>query len=244
MRVIAHRGMNRQAPENTIPAFEYALEQAEGIELDVQLTGCGTAVVSHDDTLGRVFGVPHAIASMTVEELQKVRPADAPEIYVPTLEEVLELIPVDYFLNIEIKAPRLAVTTPTDAVVKVLKAQPDRNVVISSFNPLELYRAHTANVGYRLGLLFGHDATNMFMKHGLSAQVFGSHLGAIHPNWKIVSPWLIEEAATRDWDVNVWTVNDVDRANWLAHEGVDSVISDVADVLIAERREVSAHGDI
>lgn len=232
MQVIAHRGMNKQALENTMPAFELALDVADGIELDVRLAGCGTVVVCHDDDLNRLFGDPRRVDELDAKTLRSLRPLDGSDAYIPTLNEVLELVPVDFFLNVEIKAPRLTVNTPTDAVVKILKEQPDRNLVISSFNPLELARAAASGVGHKLGLLFGHDAS-VFMRHGLTAQVFGSHLSAIHPNWKVVSPWLIEEAHKRDWEINVWTVNDIDRAKWLKKEGVTAVISDLADELLA-----------
>lgn len=218
------------ALENSMRAFELSLSHADGIELDTQLAKCGTLVTFHDDTLERLFGDERTIAEVTYEELKTLRPVDGSDDAIPKLEDVLDLVPADYFLNVEIKAPKLARNTPTESVAKLLATQGDRDIVVSCFNPIELIRASRAGVKYKLGLLFGHDAS-AFMKHGMSAHVFGNHLGALHPNWKVVSPSLLELADSRGWDVNVWTVNDSERSEWLKKEGVSSVISDVADQL-------------
>ena len=51
--VIAHRGNSSIAPENTIPAFDAAMQSGTSFEMDVQLTSCGTCIVLHDEKLGR-----------------------------------------------------------------------------------------------------------------------------------------------------------------------------------------------
>ena len=109
MKIFAHRGASGYAPENTLSAIKKAIEmKADGIEIDIQLTKDGKIVVIHDwkvdrTTTGRGF----------VYELDfdYIRSLDAGQWYtkdfigevVPTLEEVLDILPKDMILNIEIK---------------------------------------------------------------------------------------------------------------------------------------------
>ena len=71
--VIAHRGASGYAPENTMPAFEKALEMgAEGIELDVHLTKDGEIVVIHDHTIDRTSNGTGMVGQFTLEEIKQL----------------------------------------------------------------------------------------------------------------------------------------------------------------------------
>ncbi len=116
--VLGHRGVPRVAQENTIPAFEKAVELGlDGVELDVYLTKDNKVVVFHDEDTERLTGVKGNICDMTWEEVSKLRVqktidatgqgdminyADAQPI--PLLEEVLERFSKDLLINIELKA--------------------------------------------------------------------------------------------------------------------------------------------
>src|SRR5579864_3356404 len=92
----AHRGASGEAPENTIAAFDLALEQgAELLELDVHRTADGHLVVQHDFSLARTAGRPGQIGECTLEELRQFdvgawRGAAWAGQRLPTLEEVLD----------------------------------------------------------------------------------------------------------------------------------------------------------
>jgi glycerophosphoryl diester phosphodiesterase len=95
---IAHRGMLRHAPENTLPAFAVCLELGMGFELDIRTTKDGHLVVLHDDSVERTTNGPaRSIRDMTLKE---VRQLDAGSwfdpafrgVRVPTLEETLTLV--------------------------------------------------------------------------------------------------------------------------------------------------------
>lgn len=95
---IAHRGMLRHAPENTLPAFAVCLELQMGFELDVRTTKDGHLVVLHDDSVKRTTNGPaRSVRDMTLAELQQFDagswfdPAYA-GLKVPTLEETLSLL--------------------------------------------------------------------------------------------------------------------------------------------------------
>lgn len=107
--VTAHRGYSAAAPENTLPAFQLAIDQGcEWAELDVQMTKDGVVMVTHDTSLRRCTGRNENIYDLTYNEVRKL---DAGRWFgqkytgakVPTLEEVLDLCKGKIQLNIEIK---------------------------------------------------------------------------------------------------------------------------------------------
>ncbi len=111
--LIAHRGMLRHAPENTLPAFAVCLELGIGFELDVRTTKDGHLIVIHDDSVERTTDGPsRSVREMT---LKQVKQLDAgswfdpvfTNVRVPTLEETFALIkqrkrgPVIIALNVK-----------------------------------------------------------------------------------------------------------------------------------------------
>jgi glycerophosphoryl diester phosphodiesterase len=126
--VIAHRGASAEAPENTLPAFEAAVQRgADAFELDVRLTADGAPVVIHDDTLDRTTDRTGLVRSHTLAELRSVDAgarftADRGQTYpyrggdarIPTLGEILWAFPKVPLL-LEIKEPEAQ-----EAVRKVL----------------------------------------------------------------------------------------------------------------------------
>src|SRR5919199_3937577 len=149
--VVAHRGASARAPENTLPAFELALEEgADALELDVRTTADDVAVVIHDATLDRTTNASGAVATLPLE---RVRAADAGArfspnggrtfpwrgrgLQLPTLDEVLVAFPTTP-LVIEIKTARAQ-----EAVRRTLveRRALDRCVVMSFLaNALTLFR--------------------------------------------------------------------------------------------------------
>ena len=86
--IFAHRGASGSAPENTMAAFQLALQQhADGIELDVHLTADGQVVVIHDQDLSRTTNGQGMVDQLTLEELKHLDAGNGEQI--PTLEEVL-----------------------------------------------------------------------------------------------------------------------------------------------------------
>jgi glycerophosphoryl diester phosphodiesterase len=114
--VIAHRGASSYAPENTLAAFDLALDLGYGhLELDVDLTRDGHIIVMHDETVDRTTNGTEPVRSQTLAEL---RALDAGAWFgaqfagerVPTFAEVLERYRGRVHLHTELKgrAPRLA----------------------------------------------------------------------------------------------------------------------------------------
>src|ERR671915_463263 len=116
--VIGHRGASAEAPENTLPSFLRAIEQGvDAIELDVHVTADDIPVVMHDPTVMRTTSGEGAIATTSLRRLRELdagarftpdRGATYPYrdtgVRVPTVEEVLDAIPSEMPMLIEVKA--------------------------------------------------------------------------------------------------------------------------------------------
>jgi len=106
----AHRGSLTEAPENTIAAMKKALDhQTKAIELDVQLTKDGHLVVIHDHKFTRLNKkVTNQVKDLTLKEIKQIDVGSSfSKKYagetLATLEEILDIIPTDVLLNVEIK---------------------------------------------------------------------------------------------------------------------------------------------
>lgn len=107
---VAHRGLWRPdgAPENSLAAFQAAAAAGYGIELDVQLSADGEAMVFHDGKLERMTGAPGKLSERTTAELADLRLAGTDE-RIPTLAETLALVGRRSMVHIELKTPYGAV---------------------------------------------------------------------------------------------------------------------------------------
>ena len=106
VKIYAHRGASAYAPENTLPAFQAAMEQgADGIELDVHLSRDGELVVIHDEELDRTTNGTGLVKDHTLAELKKLCADNGMSGYgdvrIPTLQEVLELVKPFFFQSLQ-----------------------------------------------------------------------------------------------------------------------------------------------
>ena len=145
--IYGHRGVPSQAPENTLYSFQKAFElNVDGIELDVQITKDNVLVVHHDPHLERLTGKQTFISTLTYKELLSVDARgvgfDSLEFQrIPKLEDVLEILPENTAINIEIKSQQLFSEGMEQPVVDaILKYDLLNRAIISSFNPLRLLK--------------------------------------------------------------------------------------------------------
>lgn len=108
VEIIAHRGASFEAPENTLPAFKLGFELADAVELDIYLSKDGVPVVLHDASTKRTAGLDKPVAEQTVAELKALdagtwKAASWAGTRIPTLAEVIALVPEGKRLFIEIK---------------------------------------------------------------------------------------------------------------------------------------------
>jgi glycerophosphoryl diester phosphodiesterase len=132
---VAHRGLWSPGgpPENSLGAFQAACAAGYGIELDVQLSADGEAMVFHDDDLKRMCGVAGRIGDRTAAELAELRLAGTDE-RIPTLLETLAVIGHRAMVHVELKTPYGAVGPLEQRVHEIIM---DHNgpVCVIGFNP-------------------------------------------------------------------------------------------------------------
>jgi glycerophosphoryl diester phosphodiesterase len=218
MLLLAHRGANRLAPENTVPAMRRAIELgADGVELDVHRSADGVLVVRHDaeTAIGRV-------GELTLRELQITLGE------IPTLAEILDVCR-GRLVNVEIKD--LAAGTP-EAVVALLAeraAEARDDVLVSSFDLATVDRVRALDAALPTGYLsFGLDPLV-----ALAAASDHGH-AAVHPDVGTLATVDVDELVAHAHDlgvqVNVWTVNDETQMQALRDAGVDAVITDDSEL--------------
>lgn len=149
----AHRGLHAgfEVPENSIAAFEAAIETGAGIECDLRLTADAHVVVFHDPDAQRLCGTPHRISRSTLEEVSKLRVAHDRRI--PTLEAMLELVGGRVPLLLETKVDR-NVRRLAFALERTLAAY-DGPFGVMSFDPRLVRQMKARMPSARRGLVVG-----------------------------------------------------------------------------------------
>jgi len=140
-RPFAHRGVHKTYPENSMPAFESAIENRLGIELDIHLSKDGQIVVFHDDNLRRMTGADEYIKLLTYDQIKQYK-LNNTEHTIPLLKDVLNLVKGKVSILIEIKT-----NNDMKKLIPALKRALDEYngvVFIQSFNPFVLRRCYKA----------------------------------------------------------------------------------------------------
>ena len=256
-QIFAHRSANAVAPENTLPAFEKALEMGvDGIELDVQATADGELVVLHDFSLERTTTGTGPLRTHTLTQLAAI---DAGVRFatefsgtpIPTLEQVFDLVGDSCVVNVEIKNMDWNGGREAEPLAHMIK-QRDlyEQVIVSSFNPMALRKMRQLDPSVQIGLLYftkpprQNGGTGGFIRKILSLPLkhLFLHLSrpwlsrgiapdALHPYFASIDTHLVETARSRGQLVNAWTVNSVAEALRLARLGVNAIITDLPDVI-------------
>ncbi len=236
-KVIAHRGANKKAPQNTLPAFVTAInEGTDGFETDVHLSKDGIPVICHNYTINATSDGRGEITSYTLEELKKFDfgsyfSVDFKGTPLPTLDEFLEVTSESdcEIINIELKCPKdNNITHLVEQTLKSVKKYGclDR-VIISSFSPKVLSTVKKVDARCRTAFLYpiSHPSVcrmiiyPFFMVKKIKADI-------IHPASLVVTKELVEIAHNLGIQVNVWTVNDRKTILKLLDYGVDGIITD------------------
>ncbi len=218
--IIAHRGASRVCRENSLPAFQRALEMGvDGIELDVHATRDGVLVVHHDPVLiirhgGGAEAVPIAALSAEQVAIHQLPSGDQ----VPTLHEVFALVGTRAALFVEVKAPRVEAL-----VAALLNGYPHVRSAVHAFD-------HRIPVGVRalrsttpIGLLSASYPLDVRgVLSGTDASVLWQHA-------ELIDEALIATAHEAGVQLIAWTVNSTPHARQLAAWGVDGICTDVPD---------------
>lgn len=238
--VIAHRGASAYAPENTLYAFQLAIDmQADAIELDVQPSKDGKLIVIHDGEIDRLSEGSGAVKGFTLEELRRYHFNNGIEKYadarIATLDEVYDLFADnDMLINVEIKDPDEAFLQEVAACTA--RHGMHERIIYSSFYHHALTRMQELETDAFVAPLYGGN----IVKPWQYAASFGAR--ALHPSCGDLHlfPDYSERAHELGIRVHPWTVNGRDGTMEMLKKGVDGVITDFPDIARACVLELEA----
>jgi glycerophosphoryl diester phosphodiesterase len=232
MLVIGHRGAAGLARENTLEALRAGFEaDADMLEFDVRLTKDSILVVHHDFHTLRTYGKASLVSQHSLEELQKL---DATQ-PITTLEEVLGEFLGKVLLNIELKSRGSGVAAANFLKKHYIKKQSDwDNVLFSSFSGSELVAARKVSKKANLALLH-HENPFLFLAYHWRIQ-----LTAVGFHRLYINPLALEIAKKAKLFTYAYTVNRPQTALLLAEEGLDGVVTDYPDRILAKVKKHSS----
>ena len=243
-RVLAHRGLAVDAPENTLLAFAKAIAiGVTHVETDVHASADGVAMISHDPDLRRVAGREATVAHLTSHELRRIDLGDGQSY--SSLAEALDAFPETRF-NIDIKIE--GVVQPAVDAIRAANAV-DR-VLIGSFSPARRLRAIrmlpgvATSVSSRgaLAAVAAARAGNVPLTRRILRDVQAVQLPESVLGMKPFTPRAIRSFHDAGVEVHAWTINDVADMERLLDAGVDGIITDRADLAmpVVQRRAARA----
>lgn len=253
--IIAHRGASELAPENTLAAFQKAIEDgAEGIEFDVRLTKDGIPIVFHDEDLLRIAGKEFPVEHLYTEELQKIdvgswfnleNSEKAQSIFsnerISTLEQTLDFLK-DYkgIIYIELKSEASEIKHLSKAVCKLIKnSNLLSQIIVKSFNldAIPIIQKHCPNVktaalfALKIMILLRKEKRLINIAKELNVDFLSLHFSLATGN-------LMKKAEQQNLKAAIWTV---DNPRWVKRSlklGIEHIITNNPARLLAKRREI------
>jgi len=216
--LLGHRGARNCAPENTLAAFDLALEHgADGFEFDVRRTRDARSVVCHDAKFRRL-----AVRTRTLEQLQAR--SRSPEERPPSLEEVLERYSRRAFLNLEIKVRGWE----REIVAALKRSPPQCGYCVSSFLPSVVRKLHALDGVLPLGIIC---QSRWQLRRWKTLPVT-----YVIPNYRLLTLPLVQRLHAGGKTVITWTVNNPAQMLHASASGVDGIISDDTELLVKTMR--------
>ena len=240
-QVWAHRGASAYAPENTLPAFQKAIELgAHGIELDVHESKDGELVVIHDETVDRTSNGHGRIVDQTLSALKTLDfsagKAGYEHIRIPTLPEVYALIkPTGLSINVEIKCDVVIYWGIWEKLIALEREMGMQGrILYSSFNHYVLPKIRELDPQAKIGLLYSEALVDPWVYANYL------HADALHPHYlaALYGPGMIEGCKKNNVAIHTWTVDDPAAIYKLAEAGVEAVITNKPDIALEVVRSV------
>jgi glycerophosphoryl diester phosphodiesterase len=216
---IAHRGFTKNFPDNTLEAFQAAIELgADGVEFDVHETADNHFIIFHDP---KVEG--QEIARMTLAEIQSVRLAG--KYRIPTLEETLDLCRNRLKLLVEIKQAR-----SLERLLSLLRTRAElKDVIIISFHRDLILNLATLAPEFRRGILTYRPVAD---PAGITA---GAKTDLLLMRLPLTTPELVAKIRASNLSVFLWDCAGLRAVKEALKLGVDGIISDSPDLVLQEQ---------
>ncbi len=240
VEVIAHRGGSHLAPENTLAAFQNAINLGvDMIEIDVEQTSDSVVVVMHDSKVDRTTNGKGSVDSLSFNYL---RTLDAGSWFdksyenekVPTLDEVLDLINGKVKLLIEIKEGSERYPEIEQRTVDAVRSYNAYSwVIVQSFNKKAIDRVRRLDKGIKTFYLLGNNFDKYYTKlrSDNDSELKAAYDGiAVH--YSKLNSASVDSVKQFGLEVYTWTVDEIDEMKRMMNAGVDGIITDSPDILI------------
>lgn len=246
VEIVAHRGASADAPENTLAAYRLAWEQnADAIECDLRLTRDGRIVCLHDATTDRTTGVKGKLADLTLEEARRLDAGSWKDPRyrgekLPTLAEILALVPPDRRILIEMKVgPEIVPLVQRD--IQACGLRPEQ-ITLISFDEKVVAACRRAMPNIKANFLYAfrlkdgvwsstHEELIERMKR-MNATGLGVSL--TEESLPIVNEELARGLRQANIELHVWTIDDPGLARRAVQLGALSITTNRPGALRAE----------
>ena len=221
--LIAHRGASDLAPENTLKAFDLAIELgANFIEFDVRRTVDNEIVIMHDPGVFRTTHRLGFVKRLTLKKIKSLNAGNGESI--PTLKELLQATKgkIGYMCELKVKGI-------SEKVVKILSENNalDSSILIS-FKHKELLKCQIEHPELKLGAIipsgFGW-ITNWFFRKKILTYLSEKNFFSINPFFPLVDKRFVDRAHESDLKVFPWTINSKSKMKKLSKMGVDGILT-------------------
>lgn len=262
VQVVAHRGGLIERPDSTLAAYDHAVAVgADWLELDIHLSADGVPVIIHDETVDRTTNGQGRVAEMTLARLQRLDaayrwPEDIPKTERPFAStdtrndwrgSGLTVLTLDEFLDryrtqrlmIEIKPPG---ETAVEAVLAVLKQHGRKpSVIIASFHQdtIDAVRSRSPEIATvaspaeaRRFVLLANLGLARFWPRTADALALPPTMG----QRTLLNARVVDAARRHGVPLHVWTINDPEQWDQLIELGVDGILTDRPEALMAHLR--------
>jgi len=233
--VIAHRGSSGIAPENTMAAFQLAVNQgANGLEADVQVTLDRQLVILHDDTLNRTTNCTGYVSQLTWDEIKYCDASYKFPQYagarIPLLSEVISLaVSANLFVVLDYKSATLYASILAQYLNSTNQLDQTFRLIGSCWYPNQLADFVQYLPGCPKQFLTSgvNPQMDMFWPRALASGINGFSIG-----YKNISKDFVTISHSRLLSVVVWTVDDESDMKMMIDYGVDGIITDYPQTLI------------
>ena len=253
--IVAHRGASALAPENTLAAFQKAIEDgAEGIEFDVQLAKDGVPIVFHDFSLERIGQKKGFVADYTSLELQNLdvgswfnlkNPSKAnckfSDEAVPTLAQLLNFLK-DYkgLIYIELKCDEAETFALVKAVCEIIR---NSNLlplmIVKSFNLDAIFQIKQLLPEVRTAALFAPKIrTILNYKKILLEKAERCSADELSIHRALATRSFVQKASRHRFLVTIWTVNNVVWVKRAADLGINAIITNNPAKLFVKKQDI------
>ncbi|MBC8398096.1 MAG: glycerophosphodiester phosphodiesterase [Flavobacteriales bacterium] len=220
--VIGHRGAMGHALENTIESVEKAIDlKVDGIEIDVFKSKSGELIVYHDPSLSRLSNSNAFIEQISLDSIKKIELIGG--LSIPTLNEVIDIIPEKIFLNIELKGENTAYET-NKIIIKYLSESnlTSSKFIISSFRWDELKKFRNINKDIPIAIL----VDSLYKIDNAIKLAKEINAVALNPNNKFITKKIVKKIQSNNIKVYPYTINTPKNIKRMKSIGVDAIITD------------------